>query len=133
MSFIAPTAFPPASYWSALPTPVIVSPGTTFLKVWDFPEASLLSDGWEEFEVLEFDRPGTLATRTEMTSEFAVRSEGDDEGEDGEDGSRVRRFAGFVCYMSTDLAGPGSHEIDTLRDSTHWAQQLILFDGAAVR
>ena len=121
-SFIAPTAFPPASYWSALPTPVIVSPGTTFLKVWDFPEASLLSDGWEEFEVLQFDRPGTLATRTETTSEFVVRSEGDDE-----------RFAGFVCYMSTDLAGPGSHEIDTLRDSTHWAQQLILFDGAAVR
>ena len=24
-------------------------------------------------------------------------------------------------------------ESDTLRDSTHWAQQLILFDGAAVR
>ena len=77
---------------------------------------------WLHGEVLEFDRPGTLATRTETTSEFAVRSEGDDE-----------RFAGFVCYMSTDLAGPGSHEIDTLRDSTHWAQQLILFDGAAVR
>ena len=41
-SYIAPTAFPPASYWSTLEIPVIVSPGTTFLKVWDYPESALL-------------------------------------------------------------------------------------------
>jgi SAM-dependent methyltransferase len=43
-SFIAPAVFPPPEYWSKLAVPVIMTPGTTFLKLWEFPEGSLLSE-----------------------------------------------------------------------------------------
>jgi hypothetical protein len=43
-SFVAPTAFPPPAYWSKLPVPVIMTPGTTFLKLWSYPTQSLLSE-----------------------------------------------------------------------------------------
>ena len=39
----------------------------------------------------------------------------------------------LFSFLLTVKILDGSNEIDALRDSTHWAQQLILFDGAAVR
>ena len=50
-----------------------MSPGTTFLKLWEFPTSSLLGS-WEVFETLEFDRPETLATVTTMTLKFVVEA-----------------------------------------------------------
>lgn len=41
-------------------------------------------------------------------------------------------FAGFVCYMDVDLVEQGAREIDTLRDTTHWAQQMLLFEPTTV-
>ena len=189
-SYVAPTAFPPPSYWSKLDVPVIITPGTTFLKVWQFPTESLLSDpaadvechvningmskveegsildqasrkcrntrkGWGVFESLEFDRPETLNKNETVTLRFVVAdrhsvypSSKSDEANgakleskyhksDGTLDGRARKelpFAGFVCYMDSELLGPNHAdsdsvpEIDTLRDVTHWAQQLILFE-----
>ncbi len=141
-TFIAPTAFPPPEYWSKLPVPVIMTPGTTFLKLWEFPTQSLLSE-WQEFETLEFDRPETLTIVSTKILTFLVgasdghRSNGDDErgddgGEEPEPESDGLPFAGFVCYMDVDLVAQGAREIDTLRDKTHWAQQMLLFESTTV-
>ncbi len=141
-TFIAPTAFPSPEYWSQLPVPVIMTPGTTFLKLWEFPTQSLLSD-WQEFETLEFDRPETLSTVSTKVLTFRVvavdghnsngnNEHGDDCGEEVEPKSDGLPFAGFVCYMDVDLVAQGAREIDTLRDKTHWAQQMVLFESTTV-
>jgi hypothetical protein len=159
-SYIVPSAFPPASYWASLPMPVIMSPGTTFLKVWDYPHAALLAAQWQQFEVLEFDRLQSLTAVQDSKLRFVVKDNrriDDGDGDDGEElagnaagaesdardagqGRRALAFAGFVCYMDSELLGPAAAddhlatppEIDTLRDRTHWAQQLLLFTPTTV-
>ena len=97
--------------------------------------------GWQQFETLEFDRPETLATVSTRVLTFLVdgrdghNSNGDEDDSDGDeepDGSAGLPFAGFVCYMDVDLVSRGAREIDTLRDKTHWAQQMVLFESTTV-
>jgi hypothetical protein len=111
------------------------------------------------FENLEFDRPASLrgVKRTALTfevqppaangdtaaadgeeaAEKAQRDKDQSDTGNGENGEEAERpggllFAGFACYMEVDLAKPGAIEVDTLRDDTHWAQQLLLFGATTV-
>jgi hypothetical protein len=100
--------------------------------------------GWQEFETLEFDRPETLSTVSTKVLRFLVdandgyngnddgEQQGDDDGEESDVDDLALPFAGFVCYMDVDLVAQGTREIDTLRDTTHWAQQMLLFEPTTV-
>jgi hypothetical protein len=90
------------------------------------PPSDGQEDGTEPTEPLEFE--------AELLD---FEAEGDDDDDDDDDGSGSRDdgglpFAGFVCYMDVDLVARGSREIDTLRDRTHWAQQMLLFEATTV-
>ena len=100
--------------------------------------------GWQQFETLEFDRPETLSTVTTTVLRFLVdandgyngNNDADQQDDDGAEESDAddlaQPFAGFVCYMDVDLVAQGTREIDTLRDTTHWAQQMLLFEPTTV-
>ena len=89
------------------------------------PPSDGQEDGTEPTEPLEFE--------AELL-DFEAEGD-DDDDDDAGSGSRDDGglpFAGFVCYMDVDLVARGSREIDTLRDRTHWAQQMLLFEATTV-
>jgi len=128
-SWVAACEFPDAEYWASLTHPVILPPGATTLKVWNFPNRNILS-GWLEMERLDFESEGGLAEVDRRELAVAVTREG--------------TLAGLVVRMEASLMEDGAREISSWCLSEreggaqtcqgHWAQQMIVFgEGIGVR
>ena len=126
-SSICPCEMPDSEYWASREYPVILPPGTSTMKLSNFPRRLLLSHAWHLMETLDFERAGGLPMRQQHNCSFAVDRDG--------------VFAGFVIRMQASMTPEGNNEIQTwCWDEEaqiesclgHWAQQMVVFEAVQV-